>query len=79
MTPPSDLYELKVIVEADDWHDVSVLMASVDRALDPHHRQRGHSRRWSVVANRVAEGQARELLWFLEQFGGQAPAGPLSA
>ncbi len=82
MIAPSDLYELKVIIEADDWHDVSALMDSVDRALDPHRRRRGASRQWSVIANRLPAGQARELLWFVEQLEtgtGDPPADRISA
>lgn len=67
MTAPSDLYELKVIIEADGWHEMATLMACVDRALDPHVRRRGGSRRWSVIANRLSAGKAHELLWCVEQ------------
>jgi hypothetical protein len=40
----SELFELKVIVEADGWHDIAELMDGVDRALDPHRRARGGTR-----------------------------------
>lgn len=58
----SQLFELKVFVEADDWRDVATLVTSVDRALDPHHRRTDGNRRWSVVANRVPGGEADALL-----------------
>jgi hypothetical protein len=59
---PSELFELKVIVEADGWHDIAELMESVDRALDPHRRARGGSRRWSVIANRLPGATSADLL-----------------
>lgn len=65
-TPSRHLFELKVLVEADDWHDVAALMASVDRALDPHRQARGGQRRWSVIAGVVPADCASELLWFVE-------------
>jgi hypothetical protein len=64
ITPP-ELFELKVLVEAHDWHDVATLMASVDRALDPHQTAMSGDRRWSVVANRLPAERAHELLEFL--------------
>ncbi|CAN5917447.1 hypothetical protein BH23ACT10_BH23ACT10_28390 [soil metagenome] len=65
---PAELFELKVIVEADGWHDLSDLMATVDDALEPHRATRDDDRRWSVVANRLPAGQAQQLLWFIDQF-----------
>lgn len=65
MPSSSEIFELKVLVEAEDWHDVASLMASVDRALDPHHRVRSGDRRWSVVAQRLPAWHARELLGFV--------------
>jgi hypothetical protein len=65
VTPSSEVFELKVLVEADDWHDVATLMASVDRALDPHRRASAGERRWSVVAQRLPARRARELLGFI--------------
>ena len=62
MTAQSEVFELKVLVEADDWHDVAALMASIDRALDPHQRASDGDRRWSVIANRLPAQRARELL-----------------
>lgn len=83
MTVPSDLFELKVIVEAEGWHDVSTLMASVDRALDAHRLSHEGNRHWSVIANRLPDGQARELLWFVDQCDepttGDAPGDRMSA
>jgi hypothetical protein len=58
----SELFELKVIVEADGWHDIAELMDGVDRALDPHRRARGGTRRWSVVATRLPTTEGAELL-----------------
>jgi hypothetical protein len=65
LTASPELFELKVLVEAHDWHDVAALMASVDRALDPHHCAMSGDRRWSVVANRLPADHAHELLEFL--------------
>lgn len=67
MTTSSELFELKVIVEADGWHDVAAVMASVDEALEPHHDGRPGGRRWSVVAAPLPEGRAQELLWFIDR------------
>lgn len=64
-TTQAALFELKVIVEADGWHDVSTLMATVDEALAQHRRSRDSTRRWSVVAAPLPPAQARELLWFI--------------
>lgn len=71
---PAELFELKVIVEADGWHDLSGLMATVNDALEPHRAAHGEDRRWSVVANRLPAGQAQELLWFVDQFDHRQPA-----
>jgi hypothetical protein len=65
LTTSPELFELKVLVEAHDWRDVAALMASVDRALDPHHTAVSGDRRWSVVANRLPADQAHELLQFV--------------
>jgi hypothetical protein len=65
LTASSEVFELKVLVEADDWHDVAALIASVDRALDPHQRTGRGDRRWSVIANRLPAPRARELLGFV--------------
>lgn len=73
MTSPPELFELKVLVEAYDWRDVAALMASVDRALDPHHIAVSGDRRWSVVANRVPADRANELLDFLGRGSPEAP------
>jgi hypothetical protein len=67
LTSSPELFELKVLVEADDWHDVAALMASVDRALDPHQEAVSGQRRWSVVANRLPADRAHELLEFVDQ------------
>lgn len=67
MTTSPELFELKVLVEAHDWHDVATLMASVDRALDPHQTAVSGQRRWSVVANRLPADRAQELLEFLAE------------
>ena len=67
MTTSPELFELKVLVEAYDWHDVAALMASVDRALDPHQAAASGQRRWSVVANRLPAEHAQELLEFLDR------------
>lgn len=67
MTTSPELFELKVLVEAHDWHDVAALMASVDRALDPHQTAVSGQRRWSVVANRLPADRAQELLEFLAE------------
>ena len=66
MTTSPELFELKVLVEADGWHDVAALMASVDRALDPHHDTMPGDRRWSVVAERLPLDRAGELLDLLD-------------
>lgn len=66
VTTSPELFELKVLVEALDWHDVAALMASVDRALDPHQRAMSGARRWSVVANRLPAERAGELLNLVE-------------
>lgn len=67
MTTSPELFELKVLVEAHGWHDVAALMASVDRALDPHQAAIPGDRRWSVVANRLPAERADELLDFVDQ------------
>jgi len=67
LTTSPELFELKVLVEAHDWHDVAALMASVDRALDPHQTAVSGQRRWSVVANRLPADRAQELLEFLAE------------
>jgi hypothetical protein len=67
LTTSPELFELKVLVEAYDWHDVATLMASVDRALDPHQAAVSGERRWSVVANRLPADRAHELLEFVDQ------------
>jgi hypothetical protein len=67
LTTSPELFELKVLVEAHDWHDVATLMASVDRALDPHQAAVSGQRRWSVVANRLPAEHAQELLEFLDR------------
>lgn len=77
MTASPQLFELKVIVEADGWHDVAALVASVDEALEPHRDGRTGDRRWSVVAAPLPEGRARELRWFVED--ADAHAGEPSA
>jgi hypothetical protein len=80
---PTELFELKVIVEADDWRDVATMMSSVDDALEPHRDDRVSGRRWSVVARLLPDGQAEALRWFLEQSPDDdrpvSPAGRLSA
>jgi hypothetical protein len=65
LTASLELFELKVLVEAHDWHDVATLMASVDRALDPHQTAVSGNRRWSVVASRLPADRADELLEFV--------------
>jgi hypothetical protein len=65
---PTELFELKVIVEADGWHDLSGLMTTVDRALDPHRQSCDGGRRWSVVASRLPAGQADDLRRFVDQW-----------
>ena len=72
MTTSPELFELKVLVEAHDWHDVATLMASVDRALDPHQAAVSGQRRWSVVANRLPADRAHELLDFVGQSAAEA-------
>ena len=74
MTTPPELFELKVLVEAHDWHDVAALMASVDRALDPHQTAMSGDRRWSVVANRLPANRAHELLEFLDRWSAASVA-----
>jgi hypothetical protein len=74
LTTSPELFELKVLVEAHGWHDVAALMASVDRALDPHHAAIQGERRWSVVANRLPAERADELLDFVDQLDGDEPA-----
>lgn len=69
----SELFELKVMVEAKGWHDVAALMDAVDRALDPHRLAHKGARRWSVMARRVPGEQSRELLRFIDQLGASAP------
>lgn len=69
----SDLFELRVLVEATDWHDVATLMSDVERAIDPHHVRAGEDRRWSVVANRLSAQQAAELRTFLDERARAAP------
>lgn len=64
---PTELFELKVLVEAEGWDDLSSLMATVDHALEPHRQSRDGGRRWSVVASRLPDGHARDLLWFIDQ------------
>lgn len=76
MTTSSELFELKVLVEAHGWHDVATLMASVDRALDPHAAAIPGERRWSVVANRLPAERADELLDLVDQLDGDEPASP---
>lgn len=76
MTASPELFELKVLVEAHGWHDVAALMASVDRALDPHQSAVSGDRRWSVVANRIPAERADELLEFIDH---QAPADAVPA
>lgn len=66
MTTPIALFELKVIVEADGWRDVSMLVDAVDRALEPHRSGREGGRRWSVVASPLPAERANALLWFIE-------------
>jgi hypothetical protein len=68
----SELFELKVMVEADDWREVAALMDTVDRALDPHRQVRDGTRRWSVMARRVPGAQSTELLRFIDRYGGPA-------
>ncbi len=65
----SELFELKVMIEADGWHEVAALMDAVDRALDPHQQVHDGARRWSVMARRVPDVQSRELLRFIDQCG----------
>jgi hypothetical protein len=72
---PPELFELKVMVEADGWHEVAALMDTVDRALDPHRQAHDDARRWSVMARLVPGEQSRELLRFIEQCGTSTPAG----
>lgn len=69
----SELFELKVMVEADGWHEVAALMDTVDRALDPHRQTHAGARRWSVMARRVPGEQSRELLRFIDQCGASTP------
>lgn len=66
----SELFELKVMVEADDWQEVAALMDTVDRALDPHRQARDGTRRWSVMARRVPGAQSSELLRFIDRCAG---------
>lgn len=72
---PTELFELKVIVEADGWHDVATLMDSVDRALDPHRHAHATTRRWSVVANRIPTEAGEALLECIADADGEASAG----
>ncbi len=74
VTAPSELFELKVIVEADGWHDIAAVMTSVDEALELHRDGRPGGRRWSVVASPLPAGRAQELLWFVD--GPDTDAGP---
>lgn len=69
MTMPTTLFELKVIVEADGWRDVSMLIDAVDHALEPHRSGREGGRQWSVVASPLPAERADELLWFIEGSG----------
>ena len=78
MTASPELFELKVIVEADGWRDVAAVMASVDEALEPHRDGRPGDRRWSVVAAPLPEGRAQELRWFVEQHDAGAADPPAS-
>ena len=71
LTTSPELFELKVLVEAHGWHDMAALMASVDRALDPHQTTMPGDRRWSVVANRLPAERAEELLDFVDQIDTQ--------
>jgi hypothetical protein len=68
----SELFELKVIVEAEGWHDIAELMDSVDRALDPHRRARGGTRRWSVVASRLPGAAGAQLLAAVDEGDAEA-------
>lgn len=65
----SELFELKVIVEAAGWHEIAPLMDIVDRALDPHRQTADGTRRWSVTARRVPGEQSQELLRFIDRCG----------
>lgn len=71
----ADLFELKVIVEADGWRDVAALMAAVDRALDPHQAAQSRERRWSVIADRLSDERAGELRALIDELDAGASAG----
>lgn len=74
----SELFELKVMVEADGWHEVAALMDTVDRALDPHRQGPDRTRRWSVTARRVPGERSRELLRFIERWAPADDSGAVS-
>ena len=74
MPTSAELFELKVIVEADGWHDVAALMAAVDRALDPHQAAGSGDRRWSVMADRLSDERAGELRAFIDELDAGASA-----
>jgi hypothetical protein len=76
VTASPELFELKVIVEADGWRDVAAVMATVDEALEPHRDGRPGGRRWSVVAAPLPAGRARELRWFVEEADGRTGEPP---
>lgn len=76
---PTELYELKVLVEADDWRDLSDVMATVDDALEPHRRSARGARRWSVVASRLPAGTTQDLLWFLKHDEGEHATADVAA
>lgn len=70
------LFELRVIVEADGWRDVSTLVDAVDGALERHRPGRDDGRRWSVVASPLPAERAGELLWFIDRYDESGDDGP---
>lgn len=76
---PTELFELKVFVEADGWSDVATLMERVDEALEPHRQARGGTRRWSVVANRLHGARREELLAVIAGLDPPGPADRMTA
>lgn len=79
MTTRTTLFELRVIVEADGWYDVSALVDTVDRALEPHRTGCEGGRQWSVVASPLPVERADELLWFIAGSRSDDEPGQLTA
>jgi len=71
MTPGRPLYEIRVLVEAEDQEEVDALVAATERLICPYdvaqHPDHRCPRRWFIITRSLDEDEAGELRELLNE------------